>query len=148
MVVQLPRSPFSVRLELFLLEDVPIRSVTGQLAEADLFSTGSHYSRSSDSIMSISMSIERKIGVQADPYLISLHSCTGDADPGNSLVVGDFLAGGNLLHGKVHDFSSPKLVGPCAGDNVGSAVQVSLQSNKSEQVKPVVAFSSQLAVGS
>lgn len=95
MVVQLPPSSFTVRLEVFSPENVPIRSVTGHLAESDLSSTGSCCSWPPHSSTSPDMCIKGEVGVQADPYLISLHGSTGDADPDNALIVGEPLAGEN-----------------------------------------------------
>lgn len=48
MVVQLRRSSFIVRLEVFSLKDILIRVVTGQLTGFDLSNTGSRCNRPSD----------------------------------------------------------------------------------------------------
>lgn len=92
------------------------------------------------------MCIKREVGVQVDPYLISLHGYTGDVGPDTTVVAGELLASEYLLHGQMHEFSIPNLVELCVGENHGSLVLGLLQSNISEQVEPTTTFSSQLAV--
>lgn len=96
-------SSFTIYIEVFSPGDVLFHSVSGQLAGADVSSSGSCCSWISDVPTLHDISIKRGVGVKTEPNLIPLSESTfGATVSGDQRLMGEDSAEGYLMGGDIH----------------------------------------------